>query len=66
MSRSGFDNQLAAIERTLKAKERDLEELILMSHDANHAKDVSKAELAKVDAQLHQERVQREKEWGEK
>mmetsp|Transcript_64612 Transcript_64612/g.203969 ORF Transcript_64612/g.203969 Transcript_64612/m.203969 type:complete len:555 (+) Transcript_64612:459-2123(+) len=64
--RVGFDNQLAAIERTLKAKERDLEELILMSHDANHAKDVSKAELAKVDAQLHQERVQREKELSER
>ena len=32
--RIGFDNQLAAIERTLKAKEKDLEELVLMSHDA--------------------------------
>jgi len=26
--RIGFDNQLAAIERTLKAKEKDLEELV--------------------------------------
>ena len=50
--RMGFDNQLAAIERTLKAKEHDLEELILMSHDANHAKEVAKAELAKIDMQL--------------
>ena len=39
--RVGFDNQLAAIERTLKAKEKDLEELVLMSHDAQHAKEVS-------------------------
>ncbi len=38
--RVGFDNQLAAIERTLKAKEKDLEELVLMSHDAQHAKEV--------------------------
>ena len=36
--RIGFDNQLAAIERTLKAKERDYEELLLLSHDAYHAK----------------------------
>eukprot|EP00286_Rhodomonas_abbreviata_P003718 CAMPEP_0181346166 /NCGR_PEP_ID=MMETSP1101-20121128/33173_1 /TAXON_ID=46948 /ORGANISM="Rhodomonas abbreviata, Strain Caron Lab Isolate" /LENGTH=138 /DNA_ID=CAMNT_0023458241 /DNA_START=82 /DNA_END=496 /DNA_ORIENTATION=- len=42
--RIGFDNQLAAIERTLKAKEKDLEELVLMSHDAQHAKEVAKAE----------------------
>ena len=40
--RIGFDNQLAAIERTLKAKEHDLEELVLMSHDANHAKEIAK------------------------
>eukprot|EP00762_Andalucia_godoyi_P000027 ANDGO_02299.mRNA.1 Outer dynein arm protein 1 len=44
--RIGFDHQLAAIERTLKAKERDLEELKLMSHDATHARDVARAELA--------------------
>lgn len=64
--RIGYDNQLAAIDRTLKAKEHDLEELILMSHDANHAKEVAKAELVKVDAQLAQERQNREKELVER
>jgi coiled-coil domain-containing protein 151 len=39
--RIGFDNQLAAIERTLKAKEKDLEELVLMSHDAQVPRIVS-------------------------
>jgi chromosome segregation ATPase len=57
--RIGFDNQLAAIERTLKAKEKDLEELVLMSHDAQHAKEVAKAELLKLEHQLMEEKKQR-------
>merc|ERR1711871_155476 len=43
--RVNFDNQLGAIEATLHAKEHDYEELLLMSHDASHAKDVARAEL---------------------
>ena len=58
--RIGFDNQLQAIERTLKAKEHDLEELVLMSHDANHAKDQAKAELIRAEYQLHVERANRD------
>jgi len=64
--RIGFDNQLAAIERTLKAKEHDLEELVLMSHDANHAKEIAKADLTKVDGQLTEERQKREKDLQER
>ena len=63
--RIGFDNQLAAIERTLKAKEKDLEELVLMSHDAQHAKEVAKAELLKLEHQLMEEKKQREKKRSE-
>merc|ERR1712054_105048 len=44
-----FDNQLAAIEKTLKAKEHDYEELLLMAHDANHAKEAARAELARFE-----------------
>ena len=33
--RVGFDTQLAGIEKTLKAKEHDYEELLLLSHDAS-------------------------------
>jgi len=29
----------------LKGKEHDFEELLLLSHDANHAKEVAEAEL---------------------
>ena len=34
----GYDNQLVAIERSLKGKEHDFEELLLLAHDATHAK----------------------------
>jgi len=39
--RVGFDNQLAALERTLNAKKHDYEELLLLSGDANHAKEMA-------------------------
>merc|ERR1712046_427471 len=47
--RIGFDNQLAAVERTLKAKDHDLEELTLMLHDATHSKEQARAELARLE-----------------
>ena len=46
--RVGFDNQLAALERTLQAKQRDYEELLFLSGDANHAREVSQQELQRV------------------
>jgi coiled-coil domain-containing protein 151 len=46
--RIGFDNQLAAIERTLSAKQHDYEELLLLSGDANHARDMAQTELERV------------------
>lgn len=36
-----FDNQLAAVEAALKARQHDYEELLMMSHDARHAKQVA-------------------------
>lgn len=45
--RVGYDNQLAAIERSLKGKEHDFEELLLLAHDATHAKELAVAELKK-------------------
>ena len=50
--RVGFDNQLAAIERTLAAKQHDYEELLLLSGDANHAKEVAAQELERVSLKL--------------
>lgn len=47
--RVGYDNQLAAIERSLKGKEHDFEELLLLAHDATHAKELAAAELKKYE-----------------
>jgi hypothetical protein len=58
------DNQLGAIEATLNAKEHDYEELLLMSHDAAHAKDVAKADLSRLTALINEERKARDKERG--
>jgi len=40
--RIGFNNQLEARESTMRAKEADYEELLLMSHDANQSKEMAK------------------------
>merc|ERR1719335_1700284 len=64
--RVGFDNQLHAIERTLKAKEHDYEELLLLSHDAYHAKEMAQAELHRFEQGVMEERNQRDKEVQEK
>ena len=40
---------MAAIERSLKGKEHDFEELLLLAHDATHAKELAAAELKKYD-----------------
>jgi len=54
--RVGFDNQLAAIERTLTAKQRDYEELVLLAGDANHAKELAQGELDRVNTGYDEER----------
>ena len=64
--RVNFDNQLGAIEATLKAKEHDYEELLLMSHDASHAKDVAKGELGRLQGLVGEERKARDKELSER
>merc|ERR550537_1417001 len=64
--RVGFDTQLAGIEKTLKAKEHDYEELLLLSHDAYHAKEMAQAELHRFEQGVMEERNQRDKEVQEK
>ena len=64
--RVGFDNQLAAIERTLGAKQRDYEELLLLSGDANHARGTALSELDRVRAGYEEERIRREKDLRER
>lgn len=64
--RVGYDNQLAAIERTLASKQKDYEELLLLSGDANHARETALGELERVRAGYDEERKKREKELREK
>lgn len=63
--RIGFDNQLQAIERTLSTKQRDYDELLLLSGDANHAREVALNELDRVKGGYQEERKLREKELRE-
>ena len=64
--RVGFDNQLAAIERTLSAKQKDYEELLLLAGDANHARESGLGELDRVHAGYEEERKRRERELRER
>ncbi|KAJ3129097.1 hypothetical protein HK100_008836 [Physocladia obscura] len=57
-----FDNQLATFEKTLKAKKQDSLELEMMSRDANHAKEVARAEHARFEQQINEERKQRDRD----
>eukprot|EP00302_Diacronema_sp_CCMP2436_P015190 CAMPEP_0179853760 /NCGR_PEP_ID=MMETSP0982-20121206/9532_1 /TAXON_ID=483367 /ORGANISM="non described non described, Strain CCMP 2436" /LENGTH=553 /DNA_ID=CAMNT_0021739521 /DNA_START=115 /DNA_END=1776 /DNA_ORIENTATION=+ len=61
-----FANQLQTSEATLKVKEADYEELLLMSHDANHSKEMAKQELAKFESIVGEERKARERELQER
>jgi len=54
-----FANQLQASEATLKSKEQDYEELLLMSHDANHSKELAKQELSKFESIVGEELQER-------
>ena len=60
--RVGFDNQLSAIERTLQAKNHDYDELLMLSGDANHAKEVALHELERVKEKLVDARKHRGRE----
>ena len=46
----------------MKGKEHDFEELLLLSHDANHAKELAEAELRKFEAEIDGRRKLRYKE----
>merc|ERR1711977_19301 len=64
--RTGFDAQLGQLEETLRAREKDYEELLLLSHDAYHAKEMAQAELHRFEQGVMEERNQRDKEVQEK
>ena len=61
-----FDAQLAQAMETLKEKEADLAELLQMSNDAHRAKEAARAELAKLELTIAEERKIRQKELAER
>ncbi len=64
--RLSFNNQLSALERTLKAKKRDHEELLLLSGDANHAREVAQHELHQARCGYEEKRARRSGEIRER
>jgi hypothetical protein len=64
--RVGFDNQLAAIERTLRAKDGDYQELLKTSHEANHAKELAKRDLQAFKVRFDEDRKAKDRELGER
>jgi hypothetical protein len=64
--RVGFDNQLAAIEKTLKSKDYDYQELLKMSHAANFAKERAKRELQQFKLRFDAERHSKDRELQER
>lgn len=58
--RISFDNQLTALERTLKAKDHDYEELVMLSNDANHAREVAQNELRQARNQYIEKKEKRD------
>ncbi|EFC46989.1 axonemal dynein intermediate chain protein [Naegleria gruberi] len=64
--RIGFDNQLQAIERTLKAKDKDYIELLNMSRDANYLRELAKNELTTAKGEFEESVRDMRKELDEK
>ena len=64
--RVGFDKQLRDLESQLESKKKDMDELVLLSHDAAHAKEIAQAELHKFEQAVLEERNQRDREVMEK
>lgn len=62
----GFDNQLAAIEKTLAAKSHDYQELLNMSHQANAAKEAAKKELQDFQQAYAAERIAKDDQLAKK
>jgi hypothetical protein len=64
--RIGFDNQLQSIERTLRAKEHDYQDLLNMSHDANYLREQAKNELLGTKTDFDETVREKDKEMKEK
>ncbi len=64
--RLSFNNQLTALERTLKAKKRDYDELLLLAGDAGHAREVAQHELQQARNSYEEKKAKRSGEMRER
>ena len=64
--RVSFDNQLTALERTLESKRRDCNELLLLSGDAAHAREVAQQALQKAKWDFEDDRTKRTRDIRER
>ena len=64
--RVSFDNQLTALERTLESKHRDFEELVLLSGDASHAREIAQQNLQKSKWALEDNKTRRSRDIRER
>ncbi|KAL7441561.1 hypothetical protein ACHAXH_009994 [Discostella pseudostelligera] len=62
----GFDNQLTALERTLESKHQDFEELVLLSGDASHAREIAFQNLQKSKCELEESKNRRSRDLRER
>lgn len=51
--RSGYDNQIAAIQKSLKAKQHDFEEFLLLLQDAKQARSYSEILLKNIELSVY-------------
>ncbi|RNF16984.1 uncharacterized protein Tco025E_04995 [Trypanosoma conorhini] len=63
---SGFDTQLAAMEKTLQCKEKDLAELNSVASEATKGRDAAKAEVQRLKLHLTRERRAHKKDITER
>lgn len=63
---AGFDTQLAAMEKTLQNKEKDLADLNSLANDAANGRDRAKAEVLQLKTQISKERRAQKKDIEER
>ena len=60
--RIAYDKQLEAMEKAIKAKNADFDELLMLSHDANHARHLAESDLKNYESQINTIRQNRMKD----
>jgi hypothetical protein len=60
--RLAYDKQLEAMEKAIRAKNADFDELLMLSYDANHARSLAEVDLKNYESQINTIRQNRMKD----